>query len=102
MTESTDDHWHSGVSPGSRITPSLDVLFQQVDDQAVLVDLASEKFFGLNRVGARLWELLSGDPALAPAYSTLLDEFDVQPDVLSADVSSLVASLREAGLVELQ
>jgi hypothetical protein len=77
------------------------VLFQDVAGEAVLLDLASERYFGLDPVGTRIWHLLGNDDSLQSAFDALSAEFEVEPDRLQADLLSLVAELAEAGLVEL-
>ena len=34
------------------------VLYQQVDSEGVILDLVSERYLGLNEVGARIWQLI--------------------------------------------
>lgn len=82
-----------------RFTTSPDVLVQEVSDEAVLLDLASETYFGLNEVGVRLWHLLSenGDPEAA--VSTLLGEYDVDAETLRHDVAAHLEMLSSKGLI---
>ena len=42
----------------SRIRPSDEVLFQELQDESVLLDLKSGVYFGLDIVGTRIWQLL--------------------------------------------
>jgi hypothetical protein len=77
------------------------VLFQPVPDGAVLLDTRSEVYFGLNAVGARIWQLLPPRTetedelcaAVAAAYP------DAAPERVRADVAGLLRALAEAGLV---
>ena len=80
--------------------PSDDVLFQAVGDEAVLLNLASERYFGLDPVGTRIWTLLSEDPRLQQAFDTLCAEYDVEPAQLEADLLELIGQLAEARLVQ--
>lgn len=86
-------------SLNQRAIPSTDVLFQEVGGEAVLLDLASENYFGLNRVGTRLWQLLAYDGSLQHAFDALLREFDVDPERLAEDMLAIVVELAEARLV---
>jgi hypothetical protein len=79
--------------------PADDVLFQEVGDEAVLLKLASENYFGLDAVGTRIWALLNQDTALKRAYDILVDEYEVEPEVLERDLLELVERMAEAGLV---
>jgi hypothetical protein len=78
------------------------VVTRQVDGELVLLNLDSDFFFGLDPVGARIWEVLSSSSSIGVAVERLLSEFDVEADRLRNDVEKLVASLVEDGLVELE
>lgn len=81
--------------------PSPNVVFCPVESGAVLLHSADEVYFGLNGVGAEIWQLL-------PPVSASLDELvsglssryaDVAPEVLRADAIELLETLRQNGLV---
>jgi len=81
--------------------PGPGVLFQPLPDGAVLLDTASEVYFGLNSVGARIWQLLQPAGHTVDDLCTALGaEFpEVDPARLRKDVSDLLASLASEGLV---
>ena len=81
-------------------TVSKDVLFQEVSGETVLLDLASEQYFGLDEVGTRVWQLLNEGQSLDAMLEVLLGEYEVERERLVADVRALLASLIEKGLVE--
>ncbi|MBT8060121.1 MAG: PqqD family protein [Gammaproteobacteria bacterium] len=83
------------------ITPSKDVLAQEVDGETVLLDLASESFFGLDEVSTRVWQLLNEGAGREQVIETLLGEYDVEREVLEKDVGDLLERLADAGLVTL-
>lgn len=81
--------------------PNPSVVFCEVEDGAVLLSTANEVYYGLNKVGARVWALLppvhqdvrSLCVALAAEYA------DVDQAVLMSDVIALLEDLLKAGLV---
>jgi hypothetical protein len=78
------------------------VLFQRLPDGAVLFDAATEVYFGLDPVGARVWELLAGEAggSLEELCAALVREYpDADPDVVRADVGELLGELARHGLV---
>ena len=83
------------------VTPSPEVLVQEVSGEAVLLDLASETYFGLDEVGARIWQLLREHNSLRAVYDTMLNEYDVEPARLEDDLLTHVAQLADAGLITL-
>ena len=92
----------SEPSPTCTLTQQLlrseDVLFQNLDGEAVLLDLASETYFGLNKVGTRVWELMESSPTLDAISTQLQSEFGVEPARVNADLLDLATRLIEAGL----
>jgi hypothetical protein len=82
-----------------KIEISEDVLFQEVSGETVLLDLASEQYFGLDAVGTRIWALLNEGAAAEAVVDTLLAEYAVERATLAADVDELLARLAEAGLI---
>ncbi len=84
------------------VSPSSEVLHQTVAGESVLLDLRSQKYFGLNEVGTRVWELLLQSVQLPAARDRLLDEFEVSAEELDRDLNDLIERLLAAGLVELR
>ena len=83
----------------SRVRVSSDVLLQETGDEAVLLDTASEHYFGLNPIGTRIWQLLDGGADLRATFDILLAEYDVPAERLERDVIALLGQLADAGLV---
>lgn len=81
---------------------SSDALFQEVGGEAVILDLATARYFGLDTVGARFWQLLQDSASLNRARDKLIEEFDVDAAQLEADLDSLVEQLMQAGLVSVR
>jgi hypothetical protein len=75
------------------------MLFSELEGEAVILNLSSGAYFGLNMVGARIWELLTTGRDLRAVKAALLDEFDVPPDVCEADLLDVVGRLAADGLV---
>ena len=88
------------VTPASVLSRSDEVLHQEVGGEAVLLDLASEQYFGLDAVGTRIWTLLDGSTSLEAVHAALCGEFDAAPDRIQSDLLVLAQSLLDAGLVK--
>jgi hypothetical protein len=69
------------------------------EEGAVLLNLDTGVYFGLNPVGARVWELLETPRSQAELQATIAEEFEVNLDVALADVREFLASLEERDLL---
>lgn len=79
-----------------------DVLFRQLGDEVVALDLGSGKYFGLNEVGSRVWDLLLTPRPLGDVQKALLQEYEVPAADLWRDLESLVSELVQHGLAEVR
>jgi hypothetical protein len=86
----------------TRIRIPSDVLFHNLDGEAVLLNLQSGKYFGLDSIGTRIWNLIAEHRTLPATYHTLLEEYDVDAERLKADLLALVDQLAAHGLVTLE
>lgn len=89
-------------SPADKIKISDQVLSQEVSGETVLLDLQSEFYFGLDKTGTRIWELLQSGLSIQELIGKMLDEFEVDQQTLEADVNALLGKLLEAGLVSVE
>ena len=81
---------------------SPEVLFQEFDNEAVLLDLSSECYFGLDQTGAVLWRLIERYGDLQTVYQTMRKDYSVDAETLLSDLDAFVAKLQEVGLVSLR
>ena len=85
-----------------RFIVSSDVLFQEVSGEVVLLDLASERYFGLDAIGTRVWQHIDKGTQWDDALEQIMEEYDVSREQLEMDVEALVAQLLQAGLLTLE
>jgi hypothetical protein len=78
------------------------VLMQELDGEAVLLNLDSGKYFGLDEVGTRMWQLLQSSASIQVAFDQILDEYEVEPGQLRSDLEGLIAELTAEKLIEIE
>jgi len=77
-----------------------DVESRTVDSGAVLVDMRSGAAFELNRIGAEIWELLRPGTTQTAICDALAARYKVDRVLLEFDVTTLIRSLADAGLIQ--
>ena len=98
MSEGTRDTAGT-FPPDQRFEVADSVLSQEVSGETVLLDLHTEKYFGLDPVGTRVWQLLAERKRVGEILSALGIEFDAERDRLESDVMAFLGHLLEAGLI---
>jgi hypothetical protein len=84
---------------GVRISRSPDVETSAVEDESILLDLATGDYFGLNRIGAVVWELLAEPRSLDALAAAITARYAVERAKAREDVARMLVRMRERGLV---
>ena len=74
----------------------------QVDDEAVLLNLESGSYYGLNHIGAALLNSLISKQSVQQSCTALADEYAMSEQTIIDDINQLLAQLLEQGLIEPQ
>lgn len=72
----------------------------EIDDEVVLMDIDSGKFFALKGTGLAIWQRIDGTTDAAAITRTLTDEYAVDPAICAAEVDRFVEQMAGAGFVE--
>lgn len=75
------------------------VMARQVGEDCVMLDLENGIYFGLDPIGARVWQLLGEGKTLEQSCAAMLVEFDVSRERLESDVLRLAGELAAQGLI---
>jgi hypothetical protein len=88
------------ISFSDRVQIPEGVLISNLQDESVILNLDSERYFGLDNVGTRILTVLTNSDSIQTAYESLLAEYEVDRAVLRADLMALIESLLQKGLVQ--
>src|SRR5262249_52213441 len=78
------------------------VLVRFMEGESVLLNLETERYFGLDATGTRMWQVVTAAPSVEIAFQTLLEEFHVDGAILRRNLMDLLRSFVENGLVVLR
>jgi hypothetical protein len=92
----------SSISFSDRVHVPDEVLISNLQDEAVILNLNSERYFGLDDVGTRMLSVLSKSSSIEAAYESLAAEYDVDREVLRQDLTALIENLLKQGLVTIE
>jgi Coenzyme PQQ synthesis protein D (PqqD) len=87
------------ISFTDKVSIPSHVLVRLMDKEAVLLNLETEIYFGLDETGTRMWQLTTTAPDIATAYEQLLGEYDVEAESLRQHLAELLTELTEKGLL---
>ena len=77
------------------------MLSRDLEGDAVLLNLESGTYFGLDKLRIRIWSLLREDGSLRRTFDTMQQDYEVSTETLERDILRLVGELGAKGLVSM-
>ena len=78
------------------------VMARTVGNETVILNMESGTYFGLDPVGARIWQLIEAGKALAEICNVMLEEFEVKRDKLERDTLALASELVQNKIIAIR
>ena len=95
----TDDAVPRPLPMGATVVAASHVISAGLSGEAAMLNLHDGVYYGLNRVGARIWELIQEPRSVASIRDQIVSEFDVEPVQCERDLVRLIGELTDAGLL---
>lgn len=70
-----------------------------VEGETVILNLADGRYYGLEPVGARIWELIQEPHTLSEIVTTLTGEYEISPEDCQRDVEAFLDRLAAQKLI---
>jgi hypothetical protein len=87
------------ISFSDRVRVPDDVLISNLQEESVILNLDSERYFGLDDVGTRFLSVLNTADSIEAAYEVLRAQYDVDAQNLRQDLLELVEELVRQGIL---
>ena len=90
------------ISSSTIVVAAKDQVFCDLGGEAAILSLHSGIYYGLNAVGAFIWNLIQEPARVEDLCAALSAEYDVEQDVCDHDVKRLLGELLEQKLIEVR
>ena len=86
----------------TRVVAARDQVSVEVEGEAVILNLADGVYYGLDPVGARVWEMLDRPRSVGELRDAVVAEWEVDAATAERDLLDLLDELSALGLVEVR
>jgi Coenzyme PQQ synthesis protein D (PqqD) len=90
------------ISDRSVVVAAKDQVSCDLSGEAAILNVKSGVYYGLDPVGARIWNLMQEPRAVVDIQNTITGEYDVEPDRCARDLMGLLEKLLAEGLIEVK
>jgi len=89
------------ITLSSVVQAAPDQVAANLADEVVILNLQDEVYYGLNPVGARIWNLLQTPRTVQEVQDILVQEYEVEPHRCYTDLLELLQKLAAKGLIKI-
>jgi hypothetical protein len=82
------------------ITIPDSVVSRTVQNEEVILDLKSSRYYGLNELGSRVWLALKNKEKMEAVVESISEEYEASPDLIKKDIEALLKKMKKSGLVQ--
>ncbi|MEK7404204.1 MAG: PqqD family peptide modification chaperone [Acidobacteriota bacterium] len=90
------------VKPDTIVRQAREQVSCDLGGEAAILNLANGTYYGLDQVGARIWNLIAKPTRVDEIRSAVLEEYEVAPERCERDLEELLSELAEHGLIEVR
>lgn len=90
------------VSDDSSVVATKEQVSSDLAGEAVILNIKSGVYYGLNAVGARIWNLIQEQKTVKEVRDTILAEYDVEPEQCDRELLEILQQLESEGLIEVK
>jgi len=85
----------------STVKRSTEPLQAGLDDEVVMMSVEKGSYYGLDPVGARIWEILESPKQVSDVVADLLEAYEVEKEVCERETVAFLQSLIDEDLAEI-
>lgn len=82
------------------VVATKDQVSSELGEDAVILNLKTGIYHGLDAVGARIWHLIQEPRTVNDILNTLLQEYEIEPERCERELVALLQKLADAELVK--
>ena len=92
----------TSISDRSVVVVARDQVSCDLAGEAAILNVKSGVYYGLDPVGARIWNLMQEPRAVVEIQNAITNEYDVEPERCARDLVGLLEKLLAEGLIEVK
>ena len=89
------------IGPDCVIQRKSNLLFNEIDDEVVMLSIENSEYYGMDKVGSRIWQLLEKPMPFKELIESLMEEYAVTEEQCKEDSVTFLEQLTEKKLVEI-
>jgi hypothetical protein len=78
------------------------MLFNEIDGEVVMLSIENSEYYGMDKVGSRIWQLLEKPLSFKELVTLLMNEYEVDEDLCRHDTLEFVRKMSDKQILILE
>lgn len=88
------------INAETTVARTPDMIASDIDGEVVMMSVSGGKYYGMDSIGSRAWELLDRPRKVSELCDLLCEEFDVEQEQCVQDVLAFLGELAGKNIIE--
>ncbi len=89
------------VGPDTMLQRKPGMLFNEIDGEVVMLSIENSEYYGMDKVGSRIWQLLENPMRFNELVSCLMEEYDVTEEQCHQETLDFIKKMTEKKMLDL-
>ena len=89
------------IGPDTLLQRKPDLLFNEIDGEVVMLSIENSEYYGMDKVGSRIWQLLEKPMRFRELVAKLMEEYEVSEEQCTIDTLAFLKKITDKKLVNL-
>ena len=90
------------ITTDTVISQIEEIVDSDIDGETVMMSIENGKYYGLDDIGSRIWELIEKPIKVSDLIDTLLERFDVDRETCERDVLKFLNELNDDKVLKVE
>ena len=87
------------IGPDTKLQRKPGTLFNEIDGEVVMLSIENSEYYGMDKVGSRIWQLLEKPMLFKELVTKLMDEYEVTEEQCRLDTLGFVRKMTDKKLL---
>jgi len=90
------------IQAQDRFRLNQELLSSEIDGETIMMSIDNGKYYGLNTVASRIWEILKEEPLFSEIIDLLTAEYDIEKAQCESETKEFLNNLIENKLIRIE
>ncbi len=92
----------SQIKANTKLILNQELLQSEIDGETIMMSIDNGKYYGLNNVASRIWEIVKTEPIFSELINTLLSEYEIEEDKCKTETLDFLNNLINNKLIKIE